>query len=157
MQQCKERLEAYLRENGVAYQTHHHPLAYTAQEIAAAEHMPGKMLAKVVIVKVDDGTAMLVLPASYKIDLDKARSVLGARDVRLAREEEFVGLFSDCEVGAMPAFGNLYGVPVYVDRALAEDESIGMQAGSHTDTISLRYADFERLVRPAVAEFAVHL
>jgi len=157
MQQCKGRLEAYLRENGVAYQTHHHPLAYTAQEIAAAEHIPGKMLAKVVMVKAHDRVAMLALPASYRIDFDKARSILGAREVRLAREEEFVGLFSDCEVGAMPAFGNLYGVPVYVDKALAEDESISMQAGTHTDTLSLRYADFERLVKPTVAEFAAHL
>ncbi len=152
---CKERLEAYLRENGVAYETRHHPLAYTAQEVAAAEHIPGKMLAKVVMIKADERIVMLAMPAPYRVDFAKVKALLGARAVRLAREEEFADLFPDCEVGAMPAFGNLYGVPVYVDKALAEDERIVMQAGTHTDTISLAYADFRRLVSPTEAEFAV--
>lgn len=154
--QAKERLEAYLRENGVAYESRHHPLAYTAQEVAAAEHVPGKMLAKVVIAKADDRMVMLALPAPYRVDFGKLKGVLGAKEVRLAREEEFADLFPDCEVGAMPAFGNLYNLPVYVDKALAEDEKIVMQAGTHTDTIALSYADFQRLVSPTVGEFAVH-
>jgi len=152
----KERLEAYLRENGVPYESRHHPLAYTAQEVAAAEHVPGRMLTKVVMARADDRMVMLVLPAPHRVDLQKLKGLLGAKEIRLAREEEFVDLFPDCEVGAMPAFGNLYDVPVYADKALAEEETIVMQAGTHTDTISLRYADFQRLVKPTVAEFAVH-
>lgn len=151
----KERLEAYLRGQGVAYESRHHPLAYTAQEVAAAEHVPGRTLAKVVIAKADDRMVMLALPAPYRVDLEKLRGVLGAKQVRLAREEEFVGLFPDCEVGAMPAFGNLYGLPVYVDKALAEGERIVLQAGTHTETIALSYADFRRLVAPTEGDFAV--
>ena len=153
---CKERLEAHLREGKVPFQVQHHAIAFTAQEIAASEHVPGKMLAKVVMVLADGKMAMLALPAPYRVDLEKAAAVLGAKEVRLAREEEFAAAFPDCEVGAMPPFGNLYDVPVYVDEALAEDETIVCQAGTHTDTISLKYADYERLARPTVAAFARH-
>ena len=153
---CKERLEAYLRENSVPYETRHHPLAYTAQEIAAAEHIPGKMLAKVVLIRADERMVMLAMPAPSRVNFDGLKALLGAREVRLAREEEFADLFPDCEVGAMPAFGNLYGVPVYVDKALAEDEKIIMQAGTHRDTIALAYADFRRLVKPTEGEFTIH-
>src|SRR3990172_7193008 len=107
---CKERLEAYLRENKVPFQVVHHPLAYTAQEVAAAEHVPGKMLAKVVMVFADGKLVMLALPAPYRVDLSKAAAALGAREARLAHEEEFAAAFPDCEVGAMPPFGNLYDV-----------------------------------------------
>ena len=151
---CKERLEAYLRDNKVPFQVQHHPVAYTAQEIAASEHVPGKMLAKVVMAFADGKMVMLALPAPYRVDLAKAGAVLGAKEVRLAHEEEFAAAFADCEVGAMPPFGNLYDLPVYVDKALAEDETIVFQSGTHTDTISMKYADFERLAKPAVAEFA---
>jgi Ala-tRNA(Pro) deacylase len=151
---CRERLETYLRENGVPYEIRHHPLAYTAQEIAAAEHIPGKMLAKVVIARADERMVMLTMPAPYRVDFAKLKALLGTQEVRLAREEEFADLFPDCEVGAMPAFGNLYGVPVYVDKTLAKDEKIVMQAGSHTDTVSLAYADFRRLAGPTEGEFA---
>jgi Ala-tRNA(Pro) deacylase len=154
--QCKEKLETYLRESKVPFQVQHHPRVYTSQEVAASEHIPGKMLAKVVMVLADGASVMLALPAPYRVDLGKAGAVLGAKDVRLAREEEFAAAFPDCEVGAMPPFGNLYAVPVYVDKSLAEDESIVFQAGTHTDTMSLKYADFERLVRPIVADFARH-
>ncbi len=153
---CKERLEAYLRENKVPFQMVHHPLAYTAQEVAAAEHVPGKMLAKVVVVFADGKLAMMALPAPFRVDLNKAAAALAAKEVRLAHEEEFAAAFPDCEVGAMPPFGNLYELPVCVDKALAEDETIIFQAGTHTDTISLKYADFQRLVKPKVAEFAHH-
>lgn len=152
----KDKLEAYLRDSKVPFQVQHHPVAYTAQEIAASEHVPGKMLAKVVMVLADGKMVMLALPAPYRVDLAKASAILGAKEVRLAHEEEFAAAFPDCEVGAMPPFGNLYDLPVYVDKALAEDETIVFQAGTHTDTISMKYADFERLVRPTVAEFAYH-
>jgi Ala-tRNA(Pro) deacylase len=153
---CKDKLEAYLRDNKVPFQVQHHPVAYTAQEIAASEHIPGKMLSKVVMVVADGKLLMLALPAPYRVDLAKAGAVLRAEEVRLAREDEFAAAFPNCEVGAMPPFGNLYDLPVYVDKALAEDETIVVQAGTHTDTISLTYADFERLVSPTVAEFAQH-
>ena len=150
---CKDRLEAYLREKQVPFDVRHHPRAITAQEVAASEHVPGKMLAKTVMVLADDKMVMLALPAPYQVDMDKAGKVLGV-EVRLAHEEEFESTFPDCEVGAMPPFGNLYEVPVYVEAALAEDETIVFRAGTHTDTMSVIYADFERLVEPTIAEFA---
>jgi len=150
---CKDRLEAYLREKQVPFEVRHHPRAITAQEVAASEHVPGKMLAKTVMVLADGKMVMLALPAPYQVDVDKAGKVLGV-EVRLAHEEEFENTFPDCEVGAMPPFGNLYEVPVYVEAALAEDETIVFRAGTHTDTMSVSYADFERLVEPTIAEFA---
>ena len=152
--ECRDRLEDYLRENGVPFEVQHHPRAITAQEVAATEHVPGKMLAKVVMVMVDGEMVMLSLPAPYQVDLEKVGKVLGAEEVRLAEEEEFEGAFPDCEVGAMPPFGNLYDLPVYVEEALTEDETIFFRAGTHTDTMSVRYADFEQLVEPTVEEFA---
>jgi Ala-tRNA(Pro) deacylase len=151
---CKDRLEAYLREKQVPFEVRHHPVAYTAQEVAASEHVPGKMLAKTVMVLADGEMVMLALPAPYQVDMEKAGTALRAGEVRLAQEEEFEGTFADCEVGAMPPFGNLYDLPVYVEETLAEDETIVFRAGTHTDTMSVRYADFERLVKPTVAEFA---
>jgi Ala-tRNA(Pro) deacylase len=150
---CKDRLEAYLREKQVPFEIRHHPRAITAQEVAASEHVPGKMLAKTVMVLADGRMVMLALPAPYQVDMDKAGKALGV-EVRLAHEEEFENTFSDCEVGAMPPFGNLYEVPVYVEAALAEDETIVFRAGTHTDTMSVSYADFEMLVEPTIAEFA---
>jgi Ala-tRNA(Pro) deacylase len=150
---CKDRLEAYLREKQVPFEVRHHPRAITAQEVAASEHVPGKMLAKTITVLADGKMVMLALPAPYQVDVDKAGKVLGV-EVRLAHEEEFESTFPDCEVGAMPPFGNLYEVPVYVEAALAEDETIVFRAGTHTDTMSVSYADFERLVEPTIAEFA---
>jgi Ala-tRNA(Pro) deacylase len=147
-------LEDYLRENRIPFETQHHPRAVTAQEVAASEHVPGKMLAKTVMVLADREMVMLALPASYQVDLGKAATALGVKEARLAEEEEFEGTFPDCEIGAMPPFGNLYGVPVYVDETLAEDETIVFRSGTHTDTMSVSYADFERLVEPTIAEFA---
>jgi Ala-tRNA(Pro) deacylase len=152
---CKRRLEEYLRENEVPYQTQHHPRAITAQEVAATEHVPGKIFAKTVMIATDDGEmCMLALPAPYHVNPEKAAAALGAQEARLADEGRFAETFPDCEVGAMPPFGNLYGVPVYVDETLASDESIVFRAGTHTDTMSVAYADFERLVEPTIADFA---
>jgi Ala-tRNA(Pro) deacylase len=153
---CKDRLESYLRDNRVSFETHHHPTAFTAQEVAASEHTPGRMVVKVVMVLADGELVMLAMPAPYQADLDRVGEVLGATEVRLANEEEFASAFPDCEVGAMPPFANLYDLAVYADEALAEDETIVVQAGTHTDTMRLRYADFERLVEPTVARFAYH-
>ena len=152
--ECRDKLEEYLRENRVPFEAQHHPRAVTAQEVAASEHVPGKMLAKTVMVLADGEMVMLALPAPYQVDLEKAAAMLGVEEARLAEEEEFEDTFPDCEVGAMPPFGNLYDVPVYVEQSLAEDESIVFRSGTHTDTMSVRYSDFERLVEPTVAEFA---
>jgi Ala-tRNA(Pro) deacylase len=113
-------------------------------------------MAKVVMVVADGKLAMLVLPASRRVDEERAAAALDANEVRLASEEELASTFPDAEVGAMPPFGNLYGIPVYVDDELAEDETITFQAGMHTWTIALKYADFERLVGPTVADLALH-
>jgi Ala-tRNA(Pro) deacylase len=152
--ECKDRLEGYLRENRVPFEAQEHPRAVTAQEVAASEHVPGKMLAKTVMVLADGEMFMLALPASYQVDLEQVAAALKARNARLSEEREFEDTFPDCEVGAMPPFGNLYGVPVCVDESLAEDAIIVFRAGTHTETMSVRYSDFERLVEPTVAAFA---
>ena len=148
---CKARLESYLQDNEVAYQSQHHPTAYTAQTVAAADHVGGKSLAKVVMAMADGRLAMLVVDAPHKVNFTKVATALQA-EVRLAHEEEFVDSFPDCEVGAMPPFGNLFNLPTYVDRGLAEEETIYFKAGTHTDTMSIAYADFARLVKPKVAD-----
>jgi len=151
---CKERLEGYFREQGVSFEVQEHRPAYTAQKVAASEHVPGRMFAKVVMAQADGDLVMLVLPASSIVDTEKASAVSG-RPVRMAAEREFAPRFADCEAGAMPPFGNLYDVPVIVDRALGENERIVFQAGTHSTTMSVAYADFERLTHPTVGDLAV--
>jgi Ala-tRNA(Pro) deacylase len=150
----KRRLEAFLRDNKVAFQIHHHPEAFTAQEVAAAEHVPGKMVGKVVTVSAEDKLAMAVVPAPSSVDLDKVADALGTSEARLAQEEEFASVFPDSDTGAMPPFGNgtLYQLPVVVERELAEQDAVVFNACTHTDTVHLAYSDFERLVRPKVAD-----
>jgi Ala-tRNA(Pro) deacylase len=154
---CKERLEEYLQGQGVGFQSMRHPEVYTAQEVAAAQHISGHQLAKVVMVRADDEMAMLVLPASCRVDFGKLRTFLGVKKARLATEVEFGDIFSDCEIGAMPPFGNLYELPVYVDRALAEVSEIVFKVGTHRDSMKIRYSDFERLAGPKVGDFSAHL
>jgi Ala-tRNA(Pro) deacylase len=151
----RERLEAYLREQGVRYEVTPHAEAYTAQEVAAAEHVPGRQFAKVVIAEADGKHVMLVLPASGRVDLVRLRAALGAKMARLAREDEFAAEFPDCEAGAMPPFGHLYGLPVYMDRSLADQPRLVFNACSHRETVALSTADYTRLATPAVMEFAV--
>jgi len=149
-----KKLKEFLDGKGVKYVTISHSPAYTAQEIAASAHIPGKELAKTVMVRIDGEMAMAVLPASCAVDFDLLKEVASATKVELAREEEFRGLFAECEVGAMPPFGNLYGMDVYVEQSLAEDAQIAFNAGSHKELVRLAYEDFEKLVGPKVAEFA---
>jgi Ala-tRNA(Pro) deacylase len=151
-----QRVQAYLRTHHVDFEVQRHHRAFTAQAVAATEHLPGQQMAKAVMVVADGKLRMLVLPASLRVDEERAASALNAHHVRLAQEDEFTPVFQDCDVGAMPPLGNLYGVPVYVDSALAEEERITFQAGTHTETISLKYADFERLVSPTVTDLALH-
>jgi Ala-tRNA(Pro) deacylase len=146
-------LRAYLDQNNIKYTLCSHSRAYTAQELAAAMHVPGREMAKVVIVKIDGQFAMLVLPAPHHINFERLREAMSADQVELATEAEFQRLFPDCEIGAMPAFGNLYGLPVYVARPLTRDEEIVFNAGSHMDAIRMKYADFKRLVNPRVLDY----
>jgi len=148
-------LTKFLDDKGVKYVTIRHSIAYTAQEAAASAHIPGDELAKTVIVKLDGKMSMAVLRAPDKVDLDLLRGAAGASEAELATEDEFKGSFPHVEPGAMPPFGNLYDMPVYVEESLAEDEQIAFNAGSHTELIQLAYADFARLVEPKVANFAM--
>jgi Ala-tRNA(Pro) deacylase len=151
------KLREFLDSHGVKYVSISHPTVYTAQEIAAATHIHGKELAKTVMVKLDGKMAMAVLAASHRIDLGLLKTAAGAENVQLAGEAEFKSLFPDCETGAMPPFGNLYGMSVYVEQSLAKDEEIAFNAGSHSELIRMSYEDFERLVRPTVAKFSPKL
>jgi len=132
----------------IPYEVYNHPLAYTAQEIAQRQHFSGDRMAKVVMLRVDGKLVMAVITANQKIHLPTVCESLNARDVRLATEDEFVARFPDCEIGAMPPFGNLFGVPVYVDPRITEDESIYFNAGNHVQTVCIRYKDFDQLVSP---------
>lgn len=145
-----KKLQEVLDQAKVSYEVYNHPTAFTAQEIAAAQHIPGKEMAKVVMLKADGSLVMAVIPASRKISLEKVRATLGAKEVNLATEEEFASKFPNCEIGAMPPFGNLFGLPVYIDPMLEEDESIYFNAGNHQQTVRVRYKDFKRLVEPRV-------
>lgn len=150
-----QKLIEFLDSHGVKYVAINHSRAYTAQEIAASAHIPGRELAKTVMVKLDGRMAMAVLPASYRVDLDALKAAAGAAQAVLATEAEFKDLFPECEVGAMPPFGNLWGVPVYAAEELAEDKEIAFNAGTHSQLVRMAYADFERLVQPTVAKFSV--
>lgn len=150
-----KKLKAFLDENQIKYITVKHSSAYTAQEIAAIAHIPGKDLAKTVIIKINGKMAMAVLPASYKVSFDDLKDTLGVKEARLAYEQEFIDKFPDCEVGAMPPFGNIYGMDVYVAESLAEEEEIAFNACSHTELIKMSFSDFERLVKPKRIKFSV--
>jgi Ala-tRNA(Pro) deacylase len=144
-------LKEFLDSQQVKYVTISHSPAYTAQEIAASAHVRGRELAKTVMVKLDGKMAMVVVPAFLKVDFGLLKKAAGAKEAELASERAFEDMFPECEVGAMPPFGNLYGMDVYVSGSLAEDEEIAFNAGSHTELIRLAYKDFQRLVKPKVA------
>ena len=148
-----KKLKEFLDRERIKYVSIVHSTAYTAQEVAASTHITGKELAKVVIVKLDGDMAMAVLPANRKIVLQDLREVTGSDQVKFASEEEFKAKFPECETGAMPPFGNLYGMEVYAAASLSENEEIAFNAGSHTEVIKLAYRDFERLAKPKVLSF----
>jgi Ala-tRNA(Pro) deacylase len=147
-----QKLKEYLDSQGIKYVSIIHSPAYTAQEVAASAHIRGKAMAKTVMVKVDGKMAMVVLPASVKVNFALLKEVTGAHAVELASEQEFKDLFPECEPGAMPPFGNLYGMEVFVAEPLTHDVEIAFNAGSHTELIKLAYTDFENLVRPKVVQ-----
>jgi Ala-tRNA(Pro) deacylase len=149
-----QRLKEYLNSNNIKYVSIVHSEAFTAQKIAELTHISGKELAKSVIVKKDGQMAMAVLPASHKIDWDLLKMAAGAVRIELAEEKEFVNMFPDCEIGAMPPFGNLYGMEVFVEESLTRDREIAFNAGSHIELIKLSYEDYSRLVKPKVVKFS---
>lgn len=145
-------LKEFLTKNGVAHQVIPHALAFTATSVAGAAHIRGKEMAKTVVVNLDGHLAMAVVPADRKVDLERLRQATGAANAELADEREFSGDFPECEPGAMPPFGNLYGMPVYVEPHLAADPEIAFNAGSHTELIRMAYKDFERLAHPKLVD-----
>ncbi len=152
---ARKRVQKFLDDNGVKYVVLEHSPAYTAMEVAQAAHIPGREMAKTVVVKLDGRMALTAVTASEHVALDQLMRVAGAKRAELASETEFASLFPDCEPGAMPPFGNLYNLPVYVDNVLAMDEFIAFNAGTHRDLIKMRYADFERLVMPKKGKFGI--
>ena len=148
-------ISEFLDRHHARYSVLTHPVAYTAQKEAAAAHVPGGEWAKVVVCIADNRPVLAVLPASLKVDLDRLKSVTHASSLRLAQEDEFKGLYADCETGAMPPFGPLYRQTVVVDEALAYGEEIVFDAGSHRDSIRMPYVEFERLVRPTIGRFGI--
>src|SRR5947207_14650439 len=145
-----------LDQNKVQYEILHHAEAVTAQRIAQAEHVKGRHHAKVVMLKSGGQHLMAVLPAEHLIDLEKLAKIVG-QDVSFESEQEFQSLFPDCAVGAMPPFGNLYGVPTYVDKSLAEEDYIAFEARTHTETIKVSYRDYEKIVKPQVKDLAIKI
>jgi len=150
-----QKLINYLDQHDVKYVTIRHSEAFTASEIAQTAHIPGKELAKTVMVKLDGEMVMVVLPATEMIDLERLGHSTGATDVEIAPEEEFMELFPGCETGAMPPFGNLWNIKTLVDQQLREDERIAFNAGTLTELIQLSYGDYERLVEPTVLQIGV--
>ena len=147
------KLRNLLDQEHIRYITIQHSPAYTAQEIAASAHIPGKELAKTVIAKINEKLTMLVLPASSKVHLKHLSELLGTKNLELVPESEFENAFPECELGAMPPFGNLYDMDTYVDKSLEEDEEIAFNAGNHSELIKLAYKDYVRLVKPEVISF----
>jgi len=151
------RVIEFLDKSAVHYEVSEHPPVFTAQQMAATEHEPGKYVAKPVIVKVDGKYIMCVLSACSKIDLGALKSQLGAKSVELAEEKEIGKIFDDCELGAEPPFGNLYDLPTVMDKALENDDHIIFQAGSHEKAIRMSMDDYRKLVEPKLLEFSYHM
>ena len=149
-----KKLIDYLDQNNIHYVIINHSSAYTASEIAASAHIKGEELAKTVIVKIDGNMSLLVIPAKYKINFDLLKKHTGCDLIELAKEEEFTELFPDCQVGAMPPFGNIYDMKTYMDKTLTYEDDIAFNAGNHSQLIRLSCRDFIDLVKPDIANFA---
>lgn len=156
MKEHLQKVQDYLDSEGVPYEVLHHPAAYTALEIAGAQHVQGKEMVKSVIVRTNDGYMMCVLPAIHLIDFQKLSSVTG-NDIELASEDEVAYLFPECEVGAEPPFGNWHGLPVVADEILNEDHQIVFNGGTHTDAIRMKFSDYKKLAHPRMHKIGVHI
>lgn len=148
---------AMLKKKNIPFETTSHRPTFTAQELAAAEHVSGDHVAKVVIISAGGDRAMLVLPASYQVRMEKVKQAIGKSDCRLATEQELSENFPDCELGAMPPFGREYGMEVYADRHLADSGELLFESGHHDEAIRMKWADYERLEQPRIVDFAEHL
>lgn len=148
------KLKTFLDENNVKYVNIKHSDAFTAQEVASSAHVSGNEFAKTVMIKIGKDMAMAVLPASYQVDFEKLKELFGNIKVELAGESEFKDHFPDCEVGAMPPFGNLYDMEVFVAEVLHDNEEIAFNAGSHSEVFKMKYKDFEQLVQPKIFKFS---
>jgi Ala-tRNA(Pro) deacylase len=149
-----DKLQRALDAEQIRYEVHSHPEAMTARSLAAADHVADREVAKVVIVRADEQMQMLVLPASHRVELHALRELLGVRHLRLANEGELGEVFAQCEVGAMPPFGNFWQMPVWVDDRLRAETEIVFAGGNHHETVHMAYSDFERMVHPRHASFA---
>jgi Ala-tRNA(Pro) deacylase len=149
-----EKLRVFLDKNLAEYTHTVHPLAYTAREVASAEHLPAREVAKTVVIFGDDEYHMVVVPANKLVDFQEVRLTLGLTHARMATEEELARLFPDCELGAMPPFGRLFGMPVYLDSSLAGEDVIAFNAGTHRDVVHMRTADYRKLASPTVISLA---
>jgi Ala-tRNA(Pro) deacylase len=150
-------LQSYLDEMGVHYRASKHEDAFTAQDLAAAEHIPGRKVIKPVVVRADGEFVMCALPASYKIDLGELRQQLQCEEVQLADENALQEIFGDCELGAAPPIGRLYGLPTLMDESLFADDRVTFQAGTHCDAVTMTLADYRRVAQPEVAYFGRHV
>jgi Ala-tRNA(Pro) deacylase len=146
-------LQSYLDEMGVRYSVSRHPAVFTAQALAEVEHVPGRQVIKPVVVKADGRFVLCALPASYRIDLAKMRDLLNADEISLAEESKLAELFPDCEVGAEPPIGRIYGLTTFVDASVFGDEHVMFQAGNHENAITMRMCDYRRIVQPQIAQF----
>src|SRR3972149_5443480 len=152
-----QKLKEFLDSHSIKYVTISHSRAFTAQETATSAHIPGKELAKTVMVKMNGKMAMAVLPASSKVDFELLKKATGSSKVEIGSEKEFKDMFPECEIGAMPPFGNLYGMEVFAAESLTEDKEIAFNAGSHRELVKMAYKDFEKLVKPKVTNFSVEM
>ena len=146
-------LQTFLDEMQVAYRVSHHPTAYTAQDLAMAEHVSGKKVIKPVIVRADEEFVMCALPACYKVDLEELRDQLQVRDIELCHEDKLRELFPDCEVGAAPPIGRLYGMTTLMDESLLRDDHVTFQAGTHNNSVTMSLAHYRRVAQPEMAHF----
>lgn len=149
-------LQSYLDDAGINYRVSQHPIAYTAQDLAAKEHVPGDHVIKPVVVRADGEYLMCVLPASYRVDMHELRQQLRAEDISLADEGMLSSLCADCELGAEPPIGKLFGIPTLMDEAVLHEDTVTFQAGTHSDAITMSLADYRRLAQPELAHFARH-
>ncbi len=151
------KLENFLKDNDVSFNKIVHHKTFTAQRTAADAHISGKEIAKTVMMIIDNRMSMVVLPGDMQIDFDLLKHAIGAKKIRLATEIEFKDIFPNCEVGAMPPFGNLYNIPVYVAEALTQDIFIAFNGGTHSLLVQMKYKDYQRLVNPLVLKIAYHV
>jgi len=150
-------LQSFLDQMGVHYRVSRHDTAYTAQDLAATEHIPGRQVIKPVVIRADGQFVMCALPASHRVDLEELRDQLQVRHIDLADETSLSNLFPDCELGAEPPIGRMYGMPTLMDESLIADDHVTFQAGTHQDAVTMTLADFRRVAQPEVAHFGRHL